>query len=202
MANSGFRYTPDIRAAMEPWREKLGRDYESVVARLTDRDRALEDYVNRIIYDRINALVTFGGGETISLGAWTGYTPALTAATLNPTIGTGSQVQTGAYSRTGRTIVGWARIKFGTVGAAAGVGIYSLALPVAAATSAVNNAGVGAGHMFDSSAAARQVINAFCNTSTTMLFIVEGFEVAQDNQPWTWAAGDEIVVSFTYEAAA
>jgi hypothetical protein len=45
MASSGFRYTPDIRTATEPWREKLGRDYESVVARLVDRDRALEDYV-------------------------------------------------------------------------------------------------------------------------------------------------------------
>lgn len=137
----------------------------------------------------------------VQTGVWTGYTPPLTATVTNPTIGSSGQIQTGAYVRIGRTIIGWARLKFGTVGPAAGSGVYMVGLPVAASSSAVNNASVGAGHLFDNSAAARQIQNSFCNTATTVLFIVEGFEIASDSVPWVWAAGDEIIVNFAYEAA-
>lgn len=41
---AGFRYVPDVQAALEPWREKLGQHYDEVVSKLVDRDRALEDY--------------------------------------------------------------------------------------------------------------------------------------------------------------
>jgi hypothetical protein len=40
-----FRYPYDIASTLDPWRSELGGDFESVVARLADRDRALEDYI-------------------------------------------------------------------------------------------------------------------------------------------------------------
>lgn len=43
-----FRYQPDVRSTLDPWREELGRDFEQVVALLTDRDRDLEDYLSSI----------------------------------------------------------------------------------------------------------------------------------------------------------
>jgi len=42
----GFRYPFDIQSSLEPWRQKLGRDFDAVVAHLADRDRALEDYLS------------------------------------------------------------------------------------------------------------------------------------------------------------
>lgn len=42
-----FRYQPDSTATLEPWRVRLGEDFDTVVSRLTDRDRQIEDYVSR-----------------------------------------------------------------------------------------------------------------------------------------------------------
>ena len=41
-----FRYPVDIRAALEPWKDQLGREFNQVVSMMTDRDRALEDHLN------------------------------------------------------------------------------------------------------------------------------------------------------------
>lgn len=41
-----YKYPFDIRATLEPWRAKLGESFDNVVATLSDRDRALEDWVN------------------------------------------------------------------------------------------------------------------------------------------------------------
>lgn len=61
--------------------------------------------------------------------AWASYTPALTAATTNPTLGTGSQ-QTGAYLQIGKTLLVQGRIGFGASGAAPGSGRYAISLPI------------------------------------------------------------------------
>jgi hypothetical protein len=45
MANNGFRYVPDVQVTLEPWRAHLGQHYDEVAAKLTDRDRSLEDYI-------------------------------------------------------------------------------------------------------------------------------------------------------------
>jgi hypothetical protein len=42
----GFRFPFDIRTAMEPWRGKIGDEFDHVIASLTDRDRAIEDYLS------------------------------------------------------------------------------------------------------------------------------------------------------------
>ena len=41
-----FRYPTDILSTMEPWRNKLGEDFERVVSALADRDRAIEDHLS------------------------------------------------------------------------------------------------------------------------------------------------------------
>lgn len=74
--------------------------------------------------------------------AWTSYTPALTASTTNPTLGSGSQ-QTGAYLQMGKTIFAQGHIAFGSSGVAAGSGRYSISIPVAATGSSSFAAGIG-----------------------------------------------------------
>jgi hypothetical protein len=57
------------------------------------------------------------------------WTPALTAATTNPTLGTGSSA-IGRYRQLGKQVFAFVRIVFGTSGAAAGSGTYFVSLPV------------------------------------------------------------------------
>ena len=40
-----FRYPFDVQSTLEPWRHELGHSFDDVVAHLSDRDRALEDYL-------------------------------------------------------------------------------------------------------------------------------------------------------------
>lgn len=52
----GFRYPYDIHTTLEPWREKLGTEYDQVVSRLLDRDRALEDKLSIVSqFDQVDA---------------------------------------------------------------------------------------------------------------------------------------------------
>lgn len=59
---------------------------------------------------------------------WLTYTPVLTAATTNPTLGTGS-TQSGEYKIVGDLLFCRGYIAFGTSGAAAGSGSYFISLP-------------------------------------------------------------------------
>lgn len=137
--------------------------------------------------------------------AWTAYTPALTAATTNPTLGTGSAAH-GRYTRIGRTIIGRAIVAFGTSGVAAGSGSYRFSLPVMPAThtGASPNGGrlIGQAFLWDNSAT---------NVDLGFLWIPSaGVQYAQINTdptgvtdalPWVWAASDSLEIAFTYEAA-
>src|SRR5688572_17632849 len=71
-------------------------------------------------------------GDEIPAILETSYTPALTASTTNPTLGTGSGQQ-GRYYRDPITGLVWgqARIAFGTSGTNAGSGTYRISLPTA-----------------------------------------------------------------------
>lgn len=138
-----------------------------------------------------------GGGTP---GAWSTYTPALTATTTNPTLGTGS-VQYGHYEQIGKTVRFQAVIKFGTSGAAAGSGTYIISLPVAAIAGAVTAfANVGNGHLRDDSASTYRVAMLQLSTSTTAAILCDTGAVT-NGVPWAWAASDFISVSGVYEAA-
>lgn len=70
-------------------------------------------------------------GEWVRYGrykAWGTYTPALTATTTNPTLGTGS-AQLGKWSKEGTHATVAVFLKFGSSGAAPGSGTYEISLP-------------------------------------------------------------------------
>lgn len=135
-----------------------------------------------------------------TIGAvWETWTPALTASTTNPTLGTGSTAA-GRYGRVNKTVFGNCRIIFGTSGVNAGSGFYFLSLPVTA-----QGAGpvVGAGYIFDNSASLmRHVVVALDSTTRMSLYLENATNYAvSSGNPWTWAASDQISFYFEYEAA-
>lgn len=135
---------------------------------------------------------------------WATYTPALTATTTNPTLGTGSTIA-GTYQQMGKWIVGTAEIVFGTSGVAAGSGNYNISLPVAQVAGAAT-AGrlVGSGAYFDSSAAAASqwyTVELVAISSTTCRGVIQGFGSLSATAPVVPAASDQIRIRFEYQAA-
>lgn len=130
---------------------------------------------------------------------WETWTPALTASTTNPTLGTGSNVA-GRYARINKTVYGDAWILFGTSGVNPGNGFYFLSLPIAAQNVVPP---IGMGWILDSSTSLlRHVVAQMDTTSRVGLWLenTTNFSVSHFN-PWTWAATDQIRISFQYEAA-
>jgi hypothetical protein len=146
--------------------------------------------------------------DAIKLSGWSSWTPSLTAATTNPTLGTGSSAQ-GIYVQIGKLVIAQFSISFGTSGVNAGSGIYSVSLPVTAKATFGSNPEhrLGVAVAFDNSTffAARPMISL--NTTTTVGFVYPlsaepGLfgNVAHD-APWTWAASDNLSGFMMYEAA-
>ena len=136
-----------------------------------------------------------------SIGAaWETWTPALTASTTNPTLGTGSTA-TGRYGRINKTVFGNCRVFFGTAGANAGSGFYFVSLPITA--QAAGNLVAGSGYVKDASTGlVRHVSVAIDSTSRVGLYLEDQINYAvSSTNPWTWAASDQIQFSFEYEAA-
>lgn len=134
-----------------------------------------------------------------SIGAaFESWTPALTASTTNPTLGTGSS-QTGRYGRVQKFVYGQGQISFGTAGVAAGSGFYYVSLPV---TSQAGGTLIGTFQLYDSSATATYF--GFLVGDTTarcLLYYNNPASVVTNAAPFTWAASDFIRVQFYYEAA-
>lgn len=150
--------------------------------------------------DAVNADLNTLDTRTPS-GAWTAYTPTLTAVTTNPTLGTGGSA-TGRHVRIGNLMEVHATVVFGSSGVAAGSGAYRVALPVATQAAATI---LGTGMLYDSSAGQMKHITAILSSSTTVALYLgdaaaAAFEVTHAN-PWTWAANDQIWIKFSYEAA-
>lgn len=104
-------------------------------ARPTNLAAAINDLATAL-----NSLLPLGLG-------FAAYTPALTATTTNPTLGTAS-VQSGRYFQIGKFVIANFAIKFGTAGAVAGSGAYRISLPVPCTTTAnTNSYVVGYGHV-------------------------------------------------------
>lgn len=135
-------------------------------------------------------------------GAWSTYTPALTAVTTNPNLGT-SPTQYGHYLQIGKLVQLTVKIQFGTGGTvAAGSGIYKVSLPVNALAAAVTaTVSLGAGQMFDSSAGTSKACTVRLDSASTVRFTTEAAGDTTNAVPWTWAASDFISFTITYEAA-
>jgi hypothetical protein len=137
-------------------------------------------------------------------GAWQLYTPALTATTTNPTLGTGS-VAFGHYYQIGKQVTVQFRIVFGTSGVNAGSGLYRVSLPVTPETTTICI--YGTFWAYDSSAAA-SAIGALNITSGGLIQFLYSAAAPSGNSseitnaaPWTWAASDQLRGTLTYEAA-
>ena len=130
--------------------------------------------------------------------AWATYTPAVTASTTNPTMGTTGLIQTGDYNRIGKTILGRFNITFGT-GMTAGSGTYNISLPVPPVQ---NGANLGAAMIWDTSAG--QLFTAVARLSGATA-IISFSAVTNVNMtaafPMIPAAGDQINLAFAYQAA-
>lgn len=156
-------------------------------------------------------------GDIIPAVAELSYTPALTATTTDPTLGTGSTVL-GRYSV---DYTGWVRgqinIAFGSSGTSAGSGTYLLSLPTAIDTLASSTSFAGAdvigwGAVRDNSSVttgSRMVIA--CRNSASggtggvglvTLAALDGTNGAVSSAaPFAWGASDSITLQFAYPGA-
>lgn len=143
----------------------------------------------------------------ISKDAWLSWTPVLTAATTNPTLGSGS-TQEGRYVQLGSLVAFWGRIAFGSAGAAAGSGNYRVSSPV---NLQGHSAVTGGYSLFDSNTGNRTdgQIRFVTTSGSTNLFRLDylsaypiGTLVGVTNAaPWTWAASDQLNYWGVAEAA-
>ena len=130
-------------------------------------------------------------------GAWTSWTPALTATTTNPNIGTtgtalGHNVQTGKLVRFNAVI--------GTAGSgiAGGTGDYRLSLPVAAKASGSALVIVGNGYAFDGTF---YTVAADRPTTTTMRLIASSGSQISSTHRQIVGSGWTLSIFGMYEAA-
>lgn len=129
------------------------------------------------------------------------FSPALTASTTNPTLGTGA-LQEGNWTRNGELCIGRAYIQFGTAGVAAGSGTYFVSAPVQIADTGMLKVIVGSGQVIDANTLDIRVANFYWLSGDTQRFriTVEGASDATNAQPWVWAANDQIAYEFSYPA--
>lgn len=100
-------------------------------------------------------------------GAWTGYTPTLTATTTNPTIGNGSII--GRYKQYGKLVVFDLEFVFGST-STAGSGNYSFSLPPSLPVTNASGTPIAVGNLNGSVAGTRYSGNfTMAPTATTFL---------------------------------
>lgn len=136
------------------------------------------------------------------------YTPALTASTTNPTLGTGSSVS-GRYTlRNGNWCDVRGLIKFGTSGTGAGSGSFSISLPFSTnANITGGNLPLGSCYVLDSNVPAAYNGMPFAAASaSTMLVLMGGTPTTGPAQmsntiPMAWSTSDTIGFNITYEIA-
>lgn len=124
------------------------------------------------------------------------YTPALTAASSNPTLGSGSTAQ-GLWTQQGGIAMVWWDIGFGSSGVGAGSGIYRVSLPVDIAPGALARISVGSGVALDSSVATDLGSSVFtCRMAAGLpdrvVMAVEESTLVTAAAPFAWAAGDSL----------
>jgi len=133
------------------------------------------------------------------------YTPALTAVTTNPTLGTGS-FQGGSYQLLQKRAFVEGAIYFGSSGAAAGTGSYRISVPSAVSIKS-NNAPIGFGLFYDSSAGfIFYPMQAFYVSATTFQLVVaspaySAESILSSTVPVVPANSDQIRYQLCYEVA-
>jgi hypothetical protein len=137
--------------------------------------------------------------------AWTSYTPTWTSSGTQPTIGNGDLI--GLFKQRGKVV----HVRISLVAGSTstfGTGVYFFALPVTAANT---NLGGMSSHawVFDSSAGAFYHAFADNNDGTGKVALrtvvtnatFATLDTVTQSSPFSWAQGDQINFSFTYQAA-
>lgn len=128
---------------------------------------------------------------------WTTYVPTWNAATTNPTLGNGTLV--GRYVQIGKTVHATISLTFGS-STGIGSGAYNFGLPMSAANGSVQYP-VGSARLRDNSPSTYAMRTAYLLNTTTIALAAENGVNVGHNNPWTFASGDIINISMTYEVA-
>lgn len=135
------------------------------------------------------------------------FTPALTATTTAPTLGTGGGTS-GHYWREGSTVRVAERVVWGTAGVNAGSGDYRFSLPVAASGSLTASSGLGDGHPIGTATLRNNTTPGNSTggivqlvTSTTALILVPAGGAVGAAVPWAWGANFRINLMLSYPVA-
>jgi len=139
-----------------------------------------------------------------NFGAFAPYTPTLTAATTNPTLGTGS-TRWGNYAQIGKVVVAHFGIVFGS-GGSAGTGNYAISAPVKASNSMDQGLDLYFGIAKVGNNGVRSGVFRFNSSTTHFQIIYEadagGLGVVDESSPGAWGtSGQEIWGQIIYEAA-
>lgn len=141
---------------------------------------------------------TFAGDVTLgafnTTGAWTTYTPTWTAVSVNPAIGNGTI--SGRYTRWGKHVTTTVVITMGST-TTFGTGTYIFGLPVTAQSSTPLS---GTGRILDSSTTGLFPLLIVGDTTSTVIGVASSALVSP-TVPMTFATGDQIIYTLTYEAA-
>lgn len=126
--------------------------------------------------------------------AWTSYTPTWAASGTAVSLGNGTI--TGQYIRSGKLVVAEASLTMGGT-TTYGTGNYTITLPI---TARLGGTPVGAALVYDSSVDTNRRAGAAVLSGTGAVSFFADGTVGQ-LVPFTWANGDVIRFTITYEAA-
>lgn len=142
---------------------------------------------------RLNTLET----GVAALGVWTTWVPTATAGLV-----VNNGVFSGRYSLIGKTCNWWMSYTVGSTDTFSGV--FTFSLPVATSASWTTPSPIGVSYFQDSSAGSSSRISgtAFKAASAAFFLLVNNLASSSNvntTTPWTWATGDTIYISGSYE---
>ncbi len=131
--------------------------------------------------------------------AWTSYTPTWTAS-VNPAIGNGTR--TGKYIQVNKLVTFRIQVTMGST-TTYGTGNWVFSLPVATHSDYASGMMMGNALAFDTSAPSfTQVIPVWLSSTSIHIPLGNGTNTdVSATSPFTWASGDKLTISGTYEAA-
>lgn len=135
-------------------------------------------------------------------GAWTAYTPVWTGASTNPALGNGTL--NARYQKLGpKTVLYVGQLTVGST-TTFGTGSWLMSLPIGAKVQSPLPLFLtpGAAFLFDTSTSANRTSGVSLLYDTThVYFAAPATSNVNGTAPFTWASGDTLNWSFTYETA-